>query len=186
MVTKFTTSKNSRKQKTKKVAINTEVAIYLFEATGGDYDPAKDTNLALAKERLAMFRIFLYTSKIRYTPEVLNQIKIEDQLSFVLANLPPIGKQSIKIMKVNKLENSYVKFHKDHSDCRILAEAIVSGCDCLLTFDKDIVKHLKNKVRIVIMNPSEWWEINAPPKKIKPILKPHWTNPKVTQDWYKW
>ena len=168
------------------VAIDTNSVIFLYEATDGNYDPIKDKDSKKAPERLAIFRIFIYTKWIKIPPTAKKEIERPNQHTFCLTCLQDIPPHNINDNKVNILTTRYLKSHPSPNDCKILAEATVGDCECLLSYDKDLIKNLKGEAKIEIMSPSEFWNKNAPPKNSKPILQAPWPNPKVTQDWYKW
>lgn len=167
-------------------AIDTNSLIFLYEAMEGNYDPSKDGDSTIAQERLAIFRIFIYTDCLRITPTAKNEIRQNFQLIICLVHIREIPGNNLDDSRVNELTKSYLEHHLSENDCRILAEATVAGCNCLLSYDDKLVNNLKNIARIGILHPSQFWERVAPKRNSKPLLLPSWDNPKVTQNWYKW
>jgi len=171
----------------KMVAIDTNVVIFLCDAFEGQYTPQTDNDDFVRPERMAIFRTFLfYGSWLRVSPKVASQVKREIQNKIALVHLRKIPSRDLTGQDINGLAKSYNVHHSGFDDCLILAEAELSGCDYLLTFDKTFKRKLESKTKIKIEFPSVFWNDNAPHKGTKPTLFPTWDNPKIQQDWYLW
>ena len=170
----------------KSVAIDTNSLVYLTQAFNIGYNPQEDKDLFRRPQRVAMFQIFIYQiCNLCIVPTVQAESKKDNQNRIIAVHLHEILPHDVNKQELNQLLKRYNNHH-DMKDCKILAEAEVSGCDCLLTFDNKLIANLKDKAGVKIMFPSLFWHDNAPPKNSPLYLRPAWDNPKSQESWYIW
>lgn len=50
----------------------------------------------------------------------------------------------------------YNQFHNDMDNCYLVAESEEVTLDVVLTFDRDLLRHLRHRANISLMTPSEY------------------------------
>ena len=174
------------------VAVDSNCLSFLADAIFLGQKP-KDN---LADQKIALLRIFLYREEGLYEVPILKdeyeRIKDEnlkkahnDVARYLLVNVPEVDQ---RILEDRIAEYSLIhKGEKNYKDCRILSEAELGGCDCLLTYDSTFLKRLKDKTHnISMIAPLQFWDYFKIPHNAKPKIGPHQTNPLAQQDWWKW
>ena len=175
-----------------KIALESNSFTYLLQAMESGSRPLGSE----AEEKVALLRLFLYRDDIFYiTPTAKLEVsKIEDKLKLQAHNAlesAHLGLLEIPdFEKVNKLAEFYQQFHsgkKNASDCKIVAEAEISKCDYLLSYDKKLVNKLLSKTEnLQIKYPSCYWSSLAIPKGVAPKWIPEHSNPLGKETWWVW
>jgi hypothetical protein len=122
-----------------KIGVDSNSLTYLIEVVEPNYDPNNDEP-ALASEKVAMVRLFLYGGEPFYVvPTVIQEYnKIKNSLrkeeherfcQFLLLD----GPWDLDSGIVNAKVNTYLKLHPKPLDCQVVAECEVGGLDVLLT-----------------------------------------------------
>lgn len=174
------------------VTFDSQVFTYLVEANSGAYNPATDTDQAVAQERIAALRIFLYHDVIVIPPTVAREFRsISDperrQEHELFARVHLIEPDHLDPAKVDALATYYHGLHPSMNDCRIVAEAELLRIDFLLTHDADLFKHLGRRPGYpVLALPSWFWQFMKIPRGKPPKWAPHPTHPLSQADWWRW
>jgi len=171
-----------------RIVIDSQCVSYLIDALINVKRPTD----ALASEKIALFRSYLYLKDVLYiTPtavsecgEIPNEERkaLHERFNFVIFGEYIVEHPAI-VDKRAKLLNS---FHPGEADCRILAEAEEGKFEALLTYDKHFLRNLKRASSIVnLCKPSEFWaSLNIPPGT-KPGKVPHSKNPLSKERWWQ-
>lgn len=176
----------------KQVTFDSQVFTYLVEANSGAYDPATDRDHAVAQERVAALRIFLYHDMIIIPPTVVREFtgisnpdrRKEHEL---FAHVHLIEPDHLDPAKVDALASYYYGIHPSMNDCRILAEAELLRIDFLLTYDADLLKSLGRRPGYpVLATPSWFWRFLKIPRGASPKWTPHSTHPLFGTVWWRW
>lgn len=175
----------------KTIAIDSNALTYFIGAIESAYDPSLDTP-NLAAQKVAMLRIYFYRGEPFYiVPTVEQEYKriTEDGKRNIHGDVHSILLLDfiwdIDENEIIKRANSYSNFHPDPKDCRIVAEAELGGIEVLLSFDRQFINRLRhNTVSIVLMQPSDYWNILNIAPGTRPILSPHKSNPLSHKTWW--
>lgn len=174
------------------VGVDTNILAFLAQAAKGMYDPAADADRVLRPERIAAYRVFLYSACIAVTPTVHEEIEKtadpreraelagwKDALLVELLDVHPDA--------VEAQTRWLRQHHAWERDCRIVAEAELGGLDVLLTFDKTLRKRLDGRAApLRLRYPSEYWAELQIPRGQAPHWSPTPTNPLQTATWWRW
>lgn len=174
------------------VCIDSNAMTYLVEAIMNGGKPSGN----VADEKIALLRSYLYREDTLYiSPTVKEEYdKIKDEIKrqdhqgiadIILGDLSPSD-----ITLIQSRASDYSTHHqgeKNKKDCKILAEAELSGCDILLTYDQTLLKNLKGKThKVQLREPSEYWNSIGIMKGGKPVRAPHTSNPLSRETWWIW
>ncbi len=172
-------------------AIDSNALTYLVEAMTPGYAPSLDKS-ALAAERVAMIRTYLYTDVLFWVgPEVEKEYeRIRDQnrhlLHFqtVAVLLAEGGVDSS--FAIDARARELEAFHSGVSDCRVVAESEARGCAILLTCDDALATRLASRAKLQILRPTAFWlQLDVSPGT--PIKRtPSRSNPLSGVDWWRW
>ena len=172
-----------------KIAVDSQTLTYFIQCAAPGYNPLNDSQGNVAKERKAIYHIFLRVKYMYVPPTVRKEyMKISNKefknshIMFTGVHFDDID--GINEKEVKELKNEFLISHKSESDCYAVAEAEIGKMDYFLTFDEDLRKHLINKTKLKILFPSDYCKIlkdlNIAPWKI-----PRESNPKSKEDWWK-
>ena len=173
------------------IGVDSNALTYLIDATEPRYDPASD-DPALAAERIAMFRIFLYgdrgfwvspTVKLEY-----QQIRNQDRFvrhdsvtgSLLLDQDLDASEHQLRARALD-LE----RHHTGARDCRILAEVELMGLDTFLSFDLLFVRRVSGHTAVHITRPSAFWQELGVPSGADPVWSPAPSNPLALVHWWR-
>jgi hypothetical protein len=78
------------------------------------------------------------------------------------------------------------KFHADHDDRMVLAEAQDIGFSALLSFDARFVRRLAPHTRLNLTTPASFWQALRVAKGASPHQVPAQGNPLARQTWWRW
>jgi hypothetical protein len=173
-------------------AVDSMIADYLVQAMHVGYNPATDPDGALAAEREAAFRLFLW-AEMTVPPTVLVQLSDTNDRTWrdtlervVLIHLPEAQIPPASLPWIQSRTQALVGFHVDAFDCRIVAEAETIRAAALLTFDHRLRKHLNSHATLPIITPSEYWARLAIPRGTPPLWAPSPSNPVSGETWWHW
>lgn len=176
-----------------KVAIDSNCLSYLVIAMFSGEKPTGNQS----EEKIALLRIWLYRGMpFRVPPTVKSEYeRIRDRQYREWHNSTYMALLEDVILSCDAevLEShvqEYSAIHpgrKQKIDCQIVAEAELGRCDYLLTYDYDLLAHLKGRThRIALMTPTEFWNALDIPYGADPGITPHPTNPLSNQSWWVW
>jgi len=174
------------------VGIDTNVLAYLIQASNGKYDPSLDEDMILRAERIAAYRIFLYSPALAVGPTVSDEIEktvdAEERVQLIrFRDVLLVELLELDTRHVEQRVKSLLRYHRQGRDCRIVAESEVGGLEVLLTFDRELRKHLDGRSELLRLRyPSEHWvKMSIPCGQI-----PHWSparsNPLFDVTWWRW
>lgn len=176
------------------LALDAQVFTFLIQANSGLYDPATDSDLALATERVAVFRVFLYYPGLilalptvtRETGSIADPEWRRDHELFGRVQL--LTGMPLPTQKVDALAVYYESLHPSHiNDCRIVAEAELARVDFLLTYDFDLLKRLAAHTgHLQLEKPSSFWTFLNLPRGTPPNWIPHSSHPLAQANWWRW
>ena len=172
------------------VCIDSNAMSYLVDAMTTAGRPGGN----LAEEKIALLRIYLYRDDILYISstvreeyeKITNEENRRNHQSIDDILLRDIPTSDPQLIEARMLE--YCKHHPGkNKDCKILAEAELSGCQSLLTYDQVFLKRLRGKTHSInILEPSEYWHSIGIPRSSRPRRVPHVTNPLSRETWWIW
>ena len=173
------------------VAIDSNALTYLVEAIEPAYDPAHDAP-GLAAERIAMIRTYLYGGvQFWVMPTVEAEYnRIQDpsrhlrhqRAAWILLHDAPVDTPANDL---NVRARALNAFHSGATDCRIVAEAEVSGVRSLVTRDDKLITNLQPHTKLLLQYPSAFWaSLNIAPGS-KPLLEPHPSTPLAHVLWWR-
>ncbi len=176
-----------------KVAIDSNCLSYLVDAIHLGRKPTGNQ----ADEKIALFRIYLYRREtLRVPPAVKSEYeRIKDkQYKELHDSIHMILLEDVFLSCDPEVLESCVQEYsvvhpgrKERIDCQIVAEAELGGCHYLLTYDYDLLSHLKGRThRIELMTPTKFWNVLEIPHGMNPPYVPHPTNPYSKQTWWIW
>jgi hypothetical protein len=174
------------------VGVDTNVLAFLAQAASGMYDPAVDGDAILKAERVAAFRVFLYSPCIAVTPTVNEEVErtadpreraeLEGWKETLLVELLDVHPGAVEARALLLRQ-----YHAGERDCRIVAEAELGGLGVLLTFDKNLRKHLDGRaVPLRLRYPSQYWAELQIPRGQAPYWSPAPANLLRTATWWRW
>jgi predicted nucleic acid-binding protein len=174
------------------IAIESNTLTYFIEAISRAYDPQKDMSKELAKEKIAMVRIYLYTDATYHVlPTVINEYfyinddhwrkEHEEVVSILCLDHWKFNVQQLEIRK-----DYLLKHHRKQSDCMILAEAEAANMDYLLTYDKTFINKLAaNAERVKIIKPSDYFDGLRIKPGSPPVKSPKPPNTLSQKKWWR-
>lgn len=174
------------------VCIDSNAMTYLVDAIMNGGRPSGN----VSDEKIALLRSYLYREDTLYiSPTVKEEYeKIKDGIKrqnhkgiadIILGDVSPPDRTLIDSRTSEY--SSYHKGEKNKKDCKILAEAELSGSEILLTYDQTLLKNLKGKThKIKIYEPSEYWNNIGIANGCKPVRAPHTSNPLSQETWWIW
>lgn len=174
------------------VGVDTNVLAFLAQAASGVYDPEADEDAILRAERVAAYRVFLYSPCIAVTPTVNEEI---ERTADPRERAELVGWKGTLLVELLDVHPGAVEartlllrqHHTGERDCRIVAEAELGGLDVLLTFDKTLRKRLDGRAApLRIRYPSEYWAELQIPRGQTPHWSPAPTHPLHTASWWRW
>lgn len=176
----------------KTVALDSNALTYLLDSVGTGYLPQSDSD-PIAPERLAMLRLFCYSSSAFWvSPTVrVEYLRISDPsrrethdrwARYQLEDVPPPVLRHAIEQRASELKQQH--HHDDLDDCRIVAEAEAAWAHTLLTSDGDLIKDLGTATGVVIARPTEFLAALALPSGAVPLNLPATGNPLRTQAWW--
>ncbi len=174
------------------VCIDSNAVTYLVDAIMNGGQPIGD----VASEKISLLRTYLYrddtlhispTVKEEYE-KIKNEIKRKNHQGIADILLSDVSPPDSSLVESRASEYSiHHKGVKNKKDCKILAEAELSGCNILLTYDQTLLKNLRSKTQTLkLCEPSKYWNSIGINKGAKPVRSPHDTNPLACQTWWKW
>lgn len=176
------------------VALDSDVWTYLMQANTLGYDPAQDPDKNLAREKSAVFQVFLYVDRIVILPTVKCQVaRITDadrrsqHQGFGQVHLDePLVDEASVVARARNLNQYHKGGQGEEEDCRIVAEAELANVDVLLSFDTDLRTRLTPHARLPLQAPFEYWKTLAIPRGTKPRREPDRCHPLYTAAWWHW
>lgn len=172
-----------------KIAIDTQCCSYFIDTLNSAEIPIG----VFSEEKIALIRIFVYMPNTFYlTPTLIKECieipNIERKQLHDNYNMVMMSKIDVPNSKrLESLIEEYLQYHSGVNDCKILAEAALTGLDVLLSYDTDFIKHLSGSCkRLRLIKPSDFWAKQDYPNGIKENKSPHCSNPLFGQLWYKW
>ena len=151
-----------------KIGVDTHIVSYLLLANTSDISNEDDEKLM--REELAIHSLWLSPyCDLFVTPTVWKEIaRIPGYRAGTLPNVS-LRDQNISTLillfneilgldahAVDARARHYNRFHKDMDDCYLVAESEEAALDVILTFDRDLLKHLRHQANIPLMMPSEY------------------------------
>lgn len=173
------------------IGVDSNALTYLIDATEPGYNPAKD-EAALASERIAMLRIFLYGDRGFWVSPTVKQeyVKIRDQCRYVRHDSFTgclLLDQSLEVpeQRLEARARELTRHHAGTRDCRILAEVESMGLDTLLSFDPEFVHRLESHTAVRMTSPSAFWQALEIPTGTPPVWSPAPSNPLALVNWWR-
>lgn len=176
------------------VCIDSNAVTYLVEAMTAGKCPVD----VLAEEKISLLRTYLYRDEILYISpgveaeykQIQGDARHKHHVDIGNILLGDTLKPDMRELEARTME--YAKLHKGDrnlNDCRIVAEAELGGCECLLTYDKALLADLIGRThRIRLFTPKSFWSSLKIPRGSKPVRAPapHSTNPLSRETWWVW
>ena len=161
------------------IGVDSNALTYLIDATEPGYDPASD-DPALAAERVAMFRIFLYGDRGFWVSPTVKQEygQIRNQYRFVRHDSVTgslLLDQDLDEASEHQLRARALDLERHHTgarDCLILAEVELMGLDTLLSFDPQFVRRVNDHTGVNVTRPSAFWHGLGIPPGANPVWSP--------------
>lgn len=174
------------------VCIDSNAVTYLLEAMATGKQPIDN----LAAEKISLLRTYLYrdgtfcispTVRAEYS-KIRDDVRRKYHTDLGDFLLDDTVKPDSRVLEIRTSE--LARFHRGRrklNDCRIVAEAELGGCKCLLTFDESLLKNLKCHTRgINLSTPSAFWSSLKVPQGSSPVKCPRPTNPLSKESWWIW
>jgi hypothetical protein len=177
-----------------KIAIDSNILSYFVDVTLPNYNPLNDHE-PLRREKISTLRIALYTdvrdNRLYILPIVDSEWQlISDNQRRFLHSMGKLVVFSSRPWKID--QNMLIQFkseffidHPKENDCRLLAEALLSGMNIVLTNDKDFIKKLSCKTTVTILTPSAYLEKLRIKPGTTPVRRPDSSNPLSQKNWWK-
>jgi len=173
------------------IAIDSMIVDYLVQAMDQGYDPSEDTNDHLRPERIATFRLFLW-SELYVPPTVAAQLsatrdqpwreRLQRLVAIHLVELAATLDASLISQRVSDLR----VIHRDPEDCRVVAESEIAGACVLLSFDHRLRSRLASRTSLQLLKPSDCWERLGVIRGTAPRWIPATSNPIGSKTWWHW
>lgn len=180
------------------VALDADAFTFLMQANTG-YDPTQDSDVKVAMERVAVFRVFLHVERIIALPKVKSQVaRIPHgdfrtvHRGFLRVHLEePQVDDAAATARAKELGEYHqaregAEKRRREEDCRVVAEAELAEVDALLTFYKTLQKDLGSHARLRLLAPLEYWTALGIPRGATPVRVPDKTHPLYSADWWRW
>jgi hypothetical protein len=169
------------------IGLDSNCYTFLIDAMASPSEP-KD---ALAGQRVALFRVFLYRSGgLFLTPTVRKEFeairspeRAEHHQSWttLFPETQPVDQAAIDARTI-----VLGRFHGDPGDCRIVAEAEDARLKGVLTFDSAFIDHLTSQTAVKLQRPLEFWNSLSIAKGATPTTVPRDDNPLSQETWWRW
>jgi len=151
-----------------KIGVDTHIVSYLLLANTSDISNEADQKLM--REELAIQSLWLSPDcDLFVAPTVRKEIaRIPGYRAGTLPNMTlrdqNLGTLILLFNEILGLDahavdaraRHYNQFHNDMDDCYLVAECEEAALDVVLTFDRDLLKHLRHQTNISLMTPSEY------------------------------
>lgn len=151
-----------------KIGVDTQIVSYLLIANTTDV--STETDKQLMQEKLAIQALWLSPyCDLFVAPTVWKEIW---RIPMNLAGTRPgmtryaenVGTLILLFNEILHLDAQavdtraryYSQFHTDLDDCYLVAESEEAVLDVVLTYDKELLKHLKHRTNIPLMTPTEY------------------------------
>jgi hypothetical protein len=170
------------------IGIDSQCLSYVIDAFAGISPPTD----ALAIQKLALVRLFFYLpGTLWVTPTVtvecagirnVDRAELHESFIRVLFGEMPLRDSS----SVNSRTEFLKQHHTGENDCSIVAEAEDVGHSVLLSFDSTLVRRLTPYTTVKLTEPYQYWEELSLPRGAKADKVPHFTNPLLSENWWRW
>jgi len=87
--------------------------------------------------------------------------------------------------RLNQYKSEFLIAHPKENDCQLLAEALLSGMNIILTNDKDFIKNLSCKTTVTILKPSVFLGKLRIKPGTPPVRRPEKSNPLSQKKWWQ-
>ncbi|QPD03310.1 MAG: hypothetical protein Nkreftii_001084 [Candidatus Nitrospira kreftii] len=169
------------------VGLDSQCYTYRIDAMAKLDKPVDD----LAKQRIALFRIFLYRDGgLFISPTVRSEYqRIRSQTRAVFHEEWTTLFPETRPINSSRMDARIIELqahHPDADDCRILAEAEDAGLSVLLSFDSKFISRLSPHTPVSIMRPLDYWPSLNIPRGSTPATTSRFDNPMADQSWWKW
>lgn len=171
-----------------KIGLDTHCVSYLIDSWLYGDEP-KDS---LANERIALTRLFFYVpDTLRTTQTVVDEcikIKSPERAELHKSSIDTLFSQDqINFSEKVFHRSKYLeKFHSGINDCKVLAENEDVGNTHLITCDKNLIKNLSSIANLLILKPTDAWQLLAPCKEARPNKLPEKSHPLSSRMWWRW
>lgn len=150
------------------IGVDTHIVDYLL--TANTTDVSNETDYPLMKEKVTIQSLWLSPyCMLCVAPTVWKEVlRIPRSRAGTLPGMPlkeqAVGTLILLFHEILRLDAQavdrraryYNQFHKDLDDCYLIAESEEAALDVVLTYDKALLKHLKQRANIPIMTPTEY------------------------------
>lgn len=171
--------------------IDTHILDYLLFAMAGGETPLMDHE-KLREQKVATLRLFLWTELHvgRVVAQELTNVSDDDKRrlleSIISSNLPEVWVQEHDQGRWSTRTTELGKHHNGPVDCQLVAEAEIIGATTLLSFDKTMVRRLRQHAACRLLSPSEYWDELAIPRGTPPKWTPAPSNPLASVTFWRW
>jgi hypothetical protein len=180
-----------------RIAFDSHVITYFLQANQDGYDPESDLDAVLAAQRVATFRLFLYCEEEPIVlPTVAKEVEIipdaairQEHIVWTHYHWHEVLPDSLDAERLNARAQDLSKRHsgvKNANDCRIIAECEQSQVDVFVTFDTNIIRHLRDHSGTFIGTPTECWQRAAVPHGTSPHMALEPAHPLFNAGWWRW
>src|SRR5437867_12011861 len=126
-----------------RVAFDSNVVTYFLDANRDDYDPALDPDPALRVQRVAAFRLWIYTDNPAVVPTVQQEVVAirqpdahREHFNWTFYHLHEVLPTWLDGDRLDARTTELSAFHSGAADCRIVAECEqVRDVDAFATVD---------------------------------------------------
>lgn len=179
-----------------RIAFDSNVITYFLRANQDGYDPATDSDAALAVQRVAAFRLFLYCDNPIVLPTVAEEVESIPNAATRREHLVWTRYHLHEILPtwLNNERLSYrtAELAANHSginnvnDCRIVAECEQSPAEAFATFDPRLINNLRNETKVFVATPDECWRRADVHRGAEPYVHLQPEHPLVNATWWRW
>jgi hypothetical protein len=169
-----------------RVALDTGVLRRLVTALTTD-TPQREPDT----ESVALVRIFFYDAVPLVVPTVSTELdRPQDSVGsrwrdYHFEELPDIDEEFLGCAKGRS--ETYLDYHPDPRDCRVVAEAECAKVSAFLTEKQELLEGLGTRVQsIAIQKPSEYWATLGTAPGTPPTNEPVEGNPLAGVQWWRW
>jgi len=142
-------------------------------------------------ESLALVRIFYYDTVPVVVPTVSAEIDARQDTvqgkwrDYHFGEVPDIGETFLGCAK--GIAETYLDYHPDPRDCRVVAEAECAKVVVFLTLKREVLERLRTRVQsIAIEAPSAYWAKLKIPLGTPPNNPPAPGTPLAGVQWWRW
>ena len=150
-----------------RVALDSNGLTYFLQANRGGDDPDGNPDAELANQRKALLLLWLYTDNPVIVPTVARENqgirddeKRREHHRWTELHLHEVIEKWLDADQITARATELEAFHRKPSDCRIVAECegVKSvTIDALATFDRTLLRKLRERSRVPIATPDECW-----------------------------